>query len=535
MFCDGHNDCPDGYDELNCNTNSTMSCDIDEFQCTSESKCISLKKKCDKKADCKQAEDEKDCFKCDRGYFKCNNNQCIDESIVCNGRDDCGDDSDENECGGNSTIAICSPGTFKCSDGKCLAFAKVCDGHSDCADDEGPVCDEACIGKPCDQKCIKTPKGAKCECNDGYELKGIGDKKCVDIDECKTRDPCAQICQNLEGSYMCSCFDGYVIGLDGHQCRALGDSERFFYIVDDEIRKLDRQSISRVVDANLPLKNVAFDVARNRIIFSSSAADGIVSATIDTENMNFKYLNKIPITECFAYDWISQNVYVVHQNGAQWAISLCNTQNEKCAVLKNLEHNTVAAKIMSIDVDPVNKFVFYVKRVRGDWRSIQVTSIMRMKLDGSDEKEMHSDTDISTMALDIDKKLIYFTEKRSQSLQSISYEGKDKETLVYQSYMFKNPTSMSLFENHAYFFDESNFQIRECKLYGDKTCKSFKNEIANAKGLVVTHKSNQRMIPNICEQHNCDEICVAADLSAKCLCSNGMRPAVVCDKRVSFF
>ncbi|XP_055633452.1 basement membrane-specific heparan sulfate proteoglycan core protein-like [Toxorhynchites rutilus septentrionalis] len=54
--CDGHRDCPNGEDEINCSAN----CRDDEFSCDQD-KCISKLKLCDNVRDCEDGSDEQNC------------------------------------------------------------------------------------------------------------------------------------------------------------------------------------------------------------------------------------------------------------------------------------------------------------------------------------------------------------------------------------------------------------------------------------------------------------------------------------------
>ncbi|XP_042329909.1 sortilin-related receptor-like [Sceloporus undulatus] len=58
--CDGLKDCPDGMDELNCPTHSTLSCP-NGFKCEDGETCIMMSERCDGFLDCSDSSDERNC------------------------------------------------------------------------------------------------------------------------------------------------------------------------------------------------------------------------------------------------------------------------------------------------------------------------------------------------------------------------------------------------------------------------------------------------------------------------------------------
>uniref|UniRef100_A0A668TZW5 EGF-like domain-containing protein n=1 Tax=Oreochromis aureus TaxID=47969 RepID=A0A668TZW5_OREAU len=178
QFCNGHSDCPDGFDEKNC----VKSCPSkNDFLCKDRRSCISKSLVCDGLFQCQDGSDELNCpsvaapadqdvLQCHRNAKMCNDGtECVLLSHVCDGEKDCMDGSDEEGCPG-----ICKKGEFQCAHGKmCIPEAQVCDGrlqcrdHSDEADCQKPIksCEHRCAdGKRC------IPKKFLCD----------GEKDCVD-------------------------------------------------------------------------------------------------------------------------------------------------------------------------------------------------------------------------------------------------------------------------------------------------------------------------------------------------------------------
>lgn len=542
LFCDGHDDCEGGFDEIGCpalgERVANITCDLDELQCSSDpSLCINADAICNGSPDCPKGEDEKNCATCPSHMYECANDRCIIARWVCDQVDDCGDGSDELNCNkpANKITPTCDAKEFKCVDGTCLNYEKVCDGKKDCSsgEDEGGMCSVACKPNPCKQKCTETPKGASCSCDPGYELISAGDTNCVDINECQTTNPCSQECINTDGSFRCSCYDNFILSSDKTTCKAIGPPKTLLYAFYDQIRNFTEisKSVDIVFDAEgYQIADFDMDIKRQKLILMVGGDNELIE--LDMLTGKWISYDGVPTANRITHDWVSGNTYLVHYPDDMRAeIHVCNIETKGCALIRKLNYHE---QIPAIQVDPVNKLVFFVQLTNSVF--VHPTSnVIKMKLDGSDSKIVLNDTHITSLSLDFNQQKLYLTEMDSQSLQVVNYDGENRKFIAKQTRMLKRPIAISLFENHAFILNQASSQMTKCKLYEDMNCRQVDIMATNARRILISQQSKQVVQTNNCLNHPCDVICIPMDLGIKCACNNGtfVKPGIQCYDKVN--
>lgn len=183
---------------------------------------------------------------------------------------------------------------------------------------------------------------------------------------------------------------------------------------------------------------------------------------------------------------------------------------------------TVHFQITALIVDPINKLMFYALT---SWvlSSHSKSTIYMTHLDGTNIIEMINKdlSRCSGLAVDYEKKLLYFSDQQLNKIESINYEMTHRSVILQNSSYVVKPLGLDVFNDEIYFLASGTPRIIKCELNGGKKCILSNLGMHGMKVFKINHQSKQKKILDLCLLKNCTHLCVQGEFSGQCLCSDG--------------
>ncbi|KAK3605314.1 hypothetical protein CHS0354_003961 [Potamilus streckersoni] len=214
-----------------------------------------------------------------------------------------------------------------------------------------------------------------------------------------------------------------------------------------------------------------------------------------------------------AVDWISHNIYWTDPQ-YKWIMvqSLLSNDTSLHRVLihENLEGPHALA------LDPMECLLFWSDI--GKFTKIEVSS-----LSGRNRKSLISSNLFNpySLAADYVARRLYFIDARARSIQTVTYEGKDRKVILKrdQSSLF----DIAIYKDYLYVTDNSYDRLYSFnKTTGKEIHISLNEKKKEYVGIAVFHPDIQPTSATAhCVNHGCEQICVTEKDGATCLCKDG--------------
>lgn len=179
-------------------------------------------------------------------------------------------------------------------------------------------------------------------------------------------------------------------------------------------------------------------------------------------------------------------------------------------------------QVTAFTVDPINRLMFY-SLTKWLQNKHPKSTIYQAHLDGSHITEVVNEhlNLCSGLAVDFERKLLFFSDQNSNTIESINYELTNRKVIIQNDTRAVRPISLDIFENEVYFMSFNSPKMVKCKLSGDHRCSTRNIKLYGVQVLKVHQENKQKEVNNDCSTKNCTHICVLGLSGAQCLCSDG--------------
>ncbi|XP_055493679.1 LOW QUALITY PROTEIN: low-density lipoprotein receptor-related protein 2a [Leucoraja erinacea] len=530
QHCDGMLNCRDGSDETNC----THKCSSGYYQCANE-ECIPRLFVCDHDDDCGDRSDEQTCAypACSGDYFSCPSGHCIHQYWLCDGDDDCGDNADERGCE-RGELQECSPRQWICPGTQhCISLNKLCDGTQDCSDggDEtnsttGNNCSvRNCAALSCEYHCRSSPSGGICFCPSGYIL-GTDARSCVDFDECNVWGACDQLCESKVGAYSCACVQGYVLEHHKH-CRANASSGIPSIVFSNgrdlligNIHGRDTRILVESHNRGIAV-GVDFHYNLGKIFWTDTIQNKVFSVNLDGTSIREILNVSIDTPENLAVDWVNDKLYVVETSINRIELTDLDGGNRITLIGENL------GRPRGIALDPTVGYLFF-----SDWNDGSgAPKLERAFMDGSHRFEVVKSKLgwPAGISLDLITKRLYWVDSRYDYIETVTYDGLERKTVVSGGRSVPHPYGIANFEDKLFYTDWTKMAVIRVNKSADNNPQIIYQSPLKPYGVAVYHAFRQPFVKNPCGSNNggCEHICILSHgmdnqgLGYRCRCKLG--------------
>lgn len=222
-----------------------------------------------------------------------------------------------------------------------------------------------------------------------------------------------------------------------------------------------------------------------------------------------------------AFDWLGRNLVIGNRMASNIEIIRVDGKVKYRAILlANNGNRTSVAKPKALALDPNDGKMYWID----DGGSGVPSKIARANLDGSNPMVLAECDHPESIAIDIDRKIVYYSTTYPPTIVAIHTDGSNSRTLLEEKDNIARPKSLGVLESRLYFLDPVYEKIVRVDLPNADKAKIIIDNESDLKSMTIYKKRSTMQHP--CQTNNggCEHICVPKEGGSKtCICGIGYR------------
>ncbi|XP_045536115.1 low-density lipoprotein receptor-related protein 2 [Papilio machaon] len=224
-----------------------------------------------------------------------------------------------------------------------------------------------------------------------------------------------------------------------------------------------------------------------------------------------------------AFDWIGRNLFLANRIASN--IELVRVDGKlkyRTVVFANDGSKTSIARPRAICLDPTEGKIYW-----SDEGGFGVPAkIGKVNMDGTNPAILVDGIERpEAVAIDVDKKILYFSTQFPASVNSVNTDGNDRKTILTEANAISYPKVIAVLDSRLYVLDPRHEKIIKADLPNGDNIKVILDNESDLKSLTIFQK-RKMMHHHPCTLNNggCEQICIPSDGGSRiCSCSIGYK------------
>lgn len=223
-----------------------------------------------------------------------------------------------------------------------------------------------------------------------------------------------------------------------------------------------------------------------------------------------------------AFDWVGRNLYVGNSRASNIAVIKADgDKNYRRIILSNDGTANGVGKPKSIALDPTSGILYWL-----DEGGFMVpTKIGKANMDGTNSTIILKDQlhHVEALTIDIQNRRIYFSQSSPGTIESIDFEGRDRQVKITAASSIDKPQGLAVHNNRLYYLDATFEQIVRVNLPSCNNSVILEENTPSLKNLkIYAKRPGADNHPCRLQNGGCPHLCIPmGNKKRRCLCSTG--------------